>query len=150
MLIGEIGVAFDYERKATPTGSSVPAYQTGDFGKQTLAVESSVQALEANLLSFTWWNYTPQNTNDRGDLWNMEDLSIFSNDQRRSPLFFPEPTSIHAGGRALPAIVRPYARKVCGIPLRAKFAPFSDDRRFELEFDSAAFDQQQQLSLIHI
>jgi len=29
------------------------------------------------LLSFTLWNYTPQNSNARGDDWNDEDLSLW-------------------------------------------------------------------------
>ena len=59
----------------------MPSYETGDFRKQTLALDYSLTALEENLLSFTLWNYTPENNNIRGDKWNDEDLSIFSNDQ---------------------------------------------------------------------
>lgn len=57
------------------------SYENGDFRKQTLALDESLQALEYNFLSFTLWNYTPQNTNADGDLWNNEDLSLFSKDQ---------------------------------------------------------------------
>lgn len=46
---------------------------------------ASLRVLEANLLSYTLWNYTADNSNDRGDQWNDEDLSIYSPDQRRDP-----------------------------------------------------------------
>jgi hypothetical protein len=84
-----------------------------------------MQALEANLLSFTLWNYTADNTNERGDQWNDEDLSIFSRDQQG-------PEDIDAGGRALEAAVRPYARKIAGEPLRMAFD--IKRRAFEFEF----------------
>jgi desulfoferrodoxin (superoxide reductase-like protein) len=86
-----------------------------------------MRALDNNLLSFTLWNYTPQNTNARGDLWNGEDLSLWSRDQKLS---HAHPNDPYAGGRALPAVVRPYARKVRGVPLRQDFT--LDSREFEL------------------
>ncbi len=141
VLIGEIGIAFDYEGSASTASQRVPAYGPGgDFHQQTLALDVSLRALEENLLSFTLWNYTPDNTNARGDLWNDEDLSVYSNDQRSS-LYYPNPNSVHAGGRALPALVRPHLRKVCGVPLRSSFDPFDPSRRFEAVFDSTAFSR---------
>jgi hypothetical protein len=82
--------------------------------------------MDANLLSCTIWNYTADNTNARGDMWNDEDLSIFSRDQQT------DRSNIHSGGRGLPAIVRPYARKIAGEPLRMSFD--LKHRTFELEF----------------
>jgi len=90
---------------------------TGDFGKQISAMDRSLRALEDALMSGTLWNYTPDNTNLHGDQWNGEDLSIFSRDQQTNP------QNIHAGGRALSAVVRPYARAVAGEPLRMAFEP---------------------------
>jgi hypothetical protein len=117
-LIGEFGIAFDMQNKK--------AYRTGDFDPHTKALDRSFRAMDDNLLSCTLWNYTADNTNARGDQWNDEDLSIFSRDQqqdRRDP---------NSGGRALPAVVRPYAQKIAGEPLRMSF----DLKRgiFELEF----------------
>ena len=85
-----------------------------------------MEALEANLLCATLWNYTPDNTNARGDQWNDEDLSIFSRDQQVDP---DDPDS---GGRALDALLRPYPMAVAGDPLRMAY----DRRRgiFEFEF----------------
>jgi hypothetical protein len=61
-----------------------------------------------------------------GDRWNHEDLSIFSRDQQTHP------QDIHSGGRALEAVVRPYARAVAGELLHMTF----DIKRkvFEFEF----------------
>lgn len=117
-LIGEIGIPFDMQGKR--------AYRTGDFSRQIEAMDANMWALEANLLSFTLWNYTADNTNERGDRWNDEDLSIFSRDQQTNP------QDINSGGRALRAVVRPYARKIAGDPLRMSF----DIRKriFEFEF----------------
>lgn len=118
VLIGEIGISYNL--------AGGRAYRTGDFRAQVGAMDRSMRALEDNLLSFTLWNYTPDNTNARGDQWNGEDLSIFSRDQQT------DPADINSGGRALEAVVRPYAQRVAGQPLRMEF----DLRRrvFELEF----------------
>jgi len=99
-VIGEVGIPYNMNKKA--------AYKTGDFSKQTLAMDDSMQALDANLVNFTLWNYTADNTNERGDLWNDEDLSIFSRDQQTGV------GGIHDGGRALEAVVRPYAFRIPG------------------------------------
>jgi hypothetical protein len=81
--------------------------------------------MDANLLNCTIWNYTPDNTNAHGDLWNDEDLSIFSRDQQDSD-------DLNSGGRGLPAIVRPYACKIAGEPLRMSFELTT--KTFELDF----------------
>ncbi len=109
VLIGEFGIPLDLGRKK--------AYRTGEFGKQIRAMDRSLRALDDTLLSGTIWNYTPDNTNLHGDQWNGEDLSIFSRDQQT------DPQDIHSGGRALQAVVRPYARAVAGEPLSMMFDP---------------------------
>ncbi len=106
-LIGEVGIPFDMQNKK--------AYRTGDFSMQTRALDTTMTALEKNFVSFTLWNYTADNSNARGDLWNDEDLSLFSRDQTRGD------GSIHDGGRALTAAVRPYPCKVAGEPLTMSF-----------------------------
>jgi hypothetical protein len=100
VVIGETGIPFDmYHKKA---------YQTGDFSAQIKSLDRTLQAIEANLLNCTLWNYTPDNTNERGDQWNDEDLSLYSRDQRKNP------ADIHSGGRALEAAVRPYPTTTAG------------------------------------
>ena len=122
-LIGEVGIPFDMERKR--------AYRTGDFSRQTQAMDATMRALERNLVSFTLWNYNPVNTNLRGDLWNDEDLSIFSRDQQQASRR-GSAHRIDAGGRALKAVVRPHARKIAGKPLHMGFD--MRRRRFRLRF----------------
>ena len=101
-VIGEFGIPFDLKGKR--------AYRSGDYRDQIGAMDRSMRAMEDNLLSCTLWNYTADNTNERGDKWNGEDLSIFSRDQQTNP------ADIHSGGRALEAVVRPYPRAVAGEP----------------------------------
>lgn len=107
VLIGEIGIPYDMSRKN--------AYSTGDFSEQEKTFDRSMKALEANLLSYTLWNYTSDNTNQHGDLWNDEDLSIFSRDQQA------DPEDINSGGRALKSVVRPYPVTTAGTPVSLKF-----------------------------
>jgi hypothetical protein len=116
-LIGEFGIPFDLDEKA--------AYRKGDFSVHTQALDLYYDAMDANLLSCTIWNYTADNSNERGDLWNDEDLSIFSRDQQ-------DGDDIHSGGRGLDAIVRPYARRVAGTPVRMSFDLAT--RTFECEW----------------
>lgn len=106
-LIGEFGIPFDLD--------GAKAYQTGDFSVQIAALDAMYSALDANLLSGTIWNYTADNTNERGDMWNDEDLSIFSRDQQHNP------HDIHFGGRALEAVSRPYPMATAGEPLLFRF-----------------------------
>jgi len=120
-LIGEIGIPFDMEPHKY-------AYRTKDFSLETLAMDTNMQALERTLASFTLWNYCPINTNDRGDLWNDEDLSVFSQDQR------DDPKDLNSGGRALAALVRPYATRVSGTPVSMHFDFRAPDRRFTFSF----------------
>ncbi len=117
-LIGEFGIPFDMKNRK--------AYRTNNFSLQNKALNASFQAIEANLLSATIWNYTADNTNERGDQWNGEDLSIFSRDQQTSP------QDVNSGGRALRGFVRPYATKVAGTPLKMYFD--MEYRIFEFEF----------------
>ena len=118
VLIGEFGIPFDLQHKK--------AYRSGNFGKQIKAMDRSLRALEDALLNGILWNYTADNTNAHGDQWNGEDLSIFNRDQQTNP------QDIHSGGRALQAVVRPYARAVAGEPLRMAFE--IKRKVFEFEF----------------
>ena len=107
VLIGEFGIAYDMQEKR--------AYRTGDFRTQIRAMNRTLRAFEDTLLSGTIWNYTADNTNAHGDGWNDEDLSIFSRDQQH------DPKDVNSGGRALEAVVRPYARAIAGALLRMGF-----------------------------
>lgn len=118
VLLGEFGIPFDMDKKK--------AFRTGNFQQQEKALDRTFQALESNLLNGTLWNYTADNTNERGDQWNGEDLSIFSHDQQANP------EDISSGGRALAAAVRPYPVATAGEPLHLEFN--LRDRIFDFTF----------------
>ena len=122
-VIGEVGIPMNLNNKA--------AYRSDDFAKQIMAMDDTIQALEANLANFTIWNYTADNTNARGDQWNDEDLSIFSRDQQKVS------GEIHDGGRALEAVVRPYALKTPGEPLRMAYDLKTRIFEFDFRLDSS-------------
>jgi hypothetical protein len=121
VLIGEIGIPYDMHNKQ--------AFKSNDFSAQEKSMDRCMKALEENLLSFTLWNYTGDNTNARGDCWNDEDLSIFSNDQRH------DPADLNSGGRALAAAVRPCPIAVTGIPTKYQFDFKNKEFVFEFEGD---------------
>lgn len=116
VVVGEFGISFDMHHKQ--------AYKTGNFTQQEHALQRSFRAMEDALVSYTLWNYTPDNSNEHGDQWNDEDLSIYSPDQRH------QPEDIHSGGRALRAILRPYPQKTAGEPLQLSF----DDQNGRMEY----------------
>jgi hypothetical protein len=122
-LLGEFGIPFDLRAGR--------AYRTGDFSRQIQALDDTFQALEANLLSGTLWNYTADNDNERGDQWNGEDFSIFSRDQQE------DPGDLDSGGRALVSAVRPYARAVAGKPLEMAYNPGRRVFDFKFRHDAA-------------
>ncbi len=122
-VIGEFGIPFDLRGGR--------AYRTGDFSQQIQALDDTFQALEANLLSGTLWNYTADNDNERGDQWNGEDFSIFSRDQQE------DPGDLDSGGRALASAVRPYARAVAGEPLEMAYHPGRRVFDFTFRHDAA-------------
>jgi hypothetical protein len=73
------------------------------------------------------WNYNPENDDVRGDDWNGENFSWFSN-SRAAPrtsgkaLTLAQTTKeLDAGGRILDAVVRPYAAKTAGVPLKFEY-----------------------------
>ena len=120
-LIGETGIPFDM--------GHARAYRSGDFSMQLRAMDASMSALESSFASFTLWNYTADNTNERGDQWNGEDFSIYSRDQLDGD------GDLYDGGRALGAVIRPYPISIAGEPTHISFDRRS--RRFEFSFRHA-------------
>lgn len=106
-LIGEFGLPFDLNDRE--------GYRTGDFSNHSRLLEMYYNAIDELLLNATQWVYTADNSNEWGDLWNREDLSIFSRDQQR------DPTDINSGGRGLEGFCRPYARRTAGEPTHMAF-----------------------------
>jgi hypothetical protein len=93
-LLGEFGLPFDMNRGR--------AFKTGDYHLHEEALSLYYDAVDANLLHSTIWNYTADNTHEEGDGWNDEDLSIVSG----------------GAGRALKGWLRPYPMATAGTPLR--------------------------------
>lgn len=124
-IIGEFGLAFDINNK-----SAYKNFKTEpDTAWETHinALTMYYNALDRNLLNSTQWNYTPDNTNEWGDQWNLEDLSIFSKDQQLNP------NDINSGGRAIKGFCRPHFIRCAGIPLKMEFN--IKDGTFYFEFD---------------
>jgi len=92
-LLGEFGLPFDLNHKK--------AYRTGDYRRHEQALSLYYDAIDENLLSSTIWNYTANNTNEEGDHWNGEDLSIVSGGK----------------ARAMGGWLRPYPMATAGTPL---------------------------------
>jgi len=58
----------------------------GDYSSQIRAWDCSLNALDGpNCLNVTMWTYVPDNSHEWGDLWNGEDLSIWSKDDMERP-----------------------------------------------------------------
>ncbi len=119
--VGETGIPFNL--------SGGESYHSGDFEPQVEAMDDTLQALEANLVGYALWNYTADNNNLRGDQWNGEDLSIFSPAQQTGS------GGPYDGGRALEAVVRPYALNVAGEPLQMSFDIKTKIFRFQFRPD---------------
>lgn len=99
-LLSEFGIPFDLNKKK--------AYDSGDYANQKVGLERSFKAVEKTQVSSIIWNYTAYNTNEKGDLWNNEDFSIFSLDQ------ITNSKDPYSGVRAKEAVVRAYPIKIPG------------------------------------
>ncbi|KAJ8496897.1 hypothetical protein ONZ45_g12265 [Pleurotus djamor] len=123
VILGECGIPMDMNQGE--------AFKSDDWTWQRRMMDALLTALERSLITFTLWNYNPDNDDQRGDDWNGENFSWFSR-KRGLPAsmlsFSQESPSLDNGGRVLDAIVRPYAAKTCGLPLR-----------FEYEMTTGAF-----------
>jgi hypothetical protein len=92
-LLGEFGLAFDMNKRR--------AFTTGDYSAHETALSMYYDAVDANLLHSTIWNYTADNTNETGDGWNDEDLSIFSEGKERAAAGWKRPYPMATAGEAL-------------------------------------------------
>ncbi|KAG9321226.1 hypothetical protein KVV02_008146 [Mortierella alpina] len=70
ILMGETGLPMDLFKKA----SFNHRYGTP---KQTFAMKLLLDAMDESMMSFTLWNYCPDNSHYWGDRWNGEDFSIW-------------------------------------------------------------------------
>jgi Glycoside hydrolase family 5 C-terminal domain len=69
------------------------------------------------------WNYNPDNDDARGDDWNGENFSWFSHSRvpKLSLQSSQDTKELDLGGRILDAVVRPYAAKTAGVPLKFEY-----------------------------
>ncbi|MDP2790545.1 MAG: cellulase family glycosylhydrolase [Rectinemataceae bacterium] len=109
-IVGEFGLPFDMNGRK--------AFRTGNFRLQEKALSAYYDALDANLMNATLWNYAADNTHEWGDGWNGEDLSVFCKED--------------GGGRALAGFVRPYAYATAGRIVEMSFKQRSGE--FRLRF----------------
>ena len=106
-IVGEIGIPFDL-RSSGDQKSSDAVNAAGD---------AHLRALEELLLPHCWWNYTPENSSERGDFWNGEDLSLCSEGKGRIP----------------ESLIRPYLFKCNGTPISQRFNLLEGLYRCEFE-----------------
>ena len=92
-LLGEFGLQFDLNNRA--------AFKTGDYSLHEKALSMYYDAVDANLLHSTIWNYSASNTNKYGDGWNDEDLSIFSEGKERAASGWKRPYPMATAGKPL-------------------------------------------------
>lgn len=76
MMMGEIGIPYDLDKRR--------AYKDGDYSNQVKAMDASLNACDGeNMINYTIWTYCPSNSHRWGDLWNGEDLSLWSRDDAK-------------------------------------------------------------------
>jgi len=114
-IIGEFGLRYDMEKKKAY--KKLRDNPQKAWASHIKALSWYYDALDANLLGSCQWNYNPENNNEWGDSWNLEDFSIFSRDQQT--IDWQE--NIDSGGRAIQGFCRPHFITVAGIPLRMVF-----------------------------
>lgn len=114
LFASETGVPFDLEKDS-------------EYEKAEEALSMYYNSFDELLLSCTLWNYNPDNTSDDGDVWNGENLSVFSSE---------------SGIRAVKGFCRPYAMAVAGVPCRMSFS--QDEGVFKFEWEASALSPQTQ------
>lgn len=126
-LVGEFGIAMDMKKKKAYEKSKRKGYSA--FKWHDTILDLMYNAMDSLFLSSALWNYMPSNNNQFGDLWNLEDLSIFSRDQ----IINLEIEDLYSGGRGIGGFCRPFATKIAGNPLIIRFKRKS--KEFYLEFE---------------
>lgn len=134
VVIGEVGVSFDINNRE--------AFLTGCYDKQRECMDALISAMEDNFVNYTLWNYNPHNRVEYGDGWNKEDFSVSNGDDiiDHGPIRPDyrnqehENDELYAGGRVLDVIIRPYAVKTAGVPIRSDFD--HQTLRYEYEWES--------------
>ena len=130
-IIGEFGLPYNINKKrAYVTFKRNPKKAWISHIK---ALSWYYDAIDANLLNSCLWNYNPENNNEWGDFWNLEDFSIFSYDQQTTDWH----NDINSGGRAITGFCRPHFISVAGKPLKMDFNIKKGTFLFEFNADKS-------------
>ncbi|KIL62019.1 glycoside hydrolase family 5 protein [Amanita muscaria Koide BX008] len=116
VLIGECGVPMDM--------NDGEAFSTEHFTWQARMMDAVLTGFDRALVGFTLWNYNPYNDDEKGDDWNGENFSWFSQRRALPPTWLAyeqESPTLDNGGRILDSVVRPYPAKTAGIPLKFEY-----------------------------
>jgi Glycoside hydrolase family 5 C-terminal domain len=135
VLIGETGIPFNFNGSA--------GYRSGNSHDHIVMIDAILKGMEMNHLNWAYWTFCLDNDmagGEAGDFWNTEDFSVVSKMdanvevplEGRTEIVSPHDNGVrltraalfedvYKGGRALPAILRPYAPKVAGVPTHAAF-----------------------------
>jgi hypothetical protein len=132
-FVGEFGLPFDLDRGAS--------FRTGRYAHQERALAAYYDAIDANLLGATLWNYSADNTHEDGDGWNSEDFSVYCRGHDDAGAT-GEAGAAGDGGRAVAGFCRPYATRIPGVPIAMRYE--TERRRFTLAYrgDPAAHDNR--------
>ncbi|KAH9252054.1 hypothetical protein BASA81_010036 [Batrachochytrium salamandrivorans] len=95
LLVGEFGLPFDLNHKKM--------LHSGDFSPAVQAMSMYYSIFDVLEIGSMQWNYSVENSDEFGDMWNRENLSIFA----------------HGQGRGVQGFSRPFAPVVCGQRLYA-------------------------------
>jgi hypothetical protein len=90
-LLGEFGLAFEINNRRS--------FKTGNYSLHEKALSMYYDAVDANFLHSTIWNYSVGNSNKYGDCWNGEDLSIFSGGKERAAAGWKRPYPMATSGK---------------------------------------------------
>eukprot|EP00392_Amoebophrya_sp_AT5.2_P004903 g4912.t1 len=126
-VIGETGISMDIEGEAS----------------RTKCMQRIMRGLEhSGVGGYTIWHYCPEASFKGKDGWNREHLSVFGQGDGE---ILPN-SSPYAGGRALPAVIRPSPFLVAG---RIRYFRFELERKrlFELEYEEVATCESNQTIL---
>ncbi|KAI0697370.1 glycoside hydrolase family 5 protein [Cytidiella melzeri] len=126
VVIGECGIPMDMNKGE--------AFTTDNWMWQMRMMDAMITGLERSLIGFTLWNYNPANDDTRGDDWNGENFSWFSRGRALPPSLLYHHQSaptLDNGGRILRSVVRPYAAKTAGIPLRFEYEVNTGDFSYQ-------------------
>jgi hypothetical protein len=130
-ILSEFGLPYDINKKNAYKIFKKNPQKT--WKSHVKALSWYYDAIDANLLCSCQWNYNPENNNEWGDLWNLEDFSIFSRDQQTVDW----QKDINSGGRAITGFCRPHFISVAGKPLKMEFNIKKGSFLFEFDADKS-------------